>query len=229
MPGGTQRESGRGAHTGRGIYEAAVRLIFERGYHGTSQRAIADAVGLQMSSLYHYFPSKQDLLVEIMARSMQDLISAVGQAVAGADNEGPEERLRIAIRGHILFHADRRQEAFILDSELRALEPAGRSSVIRLRDQYEQIFADILRQGTAEGVFRIPDCKIAIFMLMAMCTGVAVWYRPDGRLSLETVADIYTDLFLSGALASGASASVPDETLGVRRSSSQERQDLSLT
>jgi AcrR family transcriptional regulator len=229
MRGGKERESGRGTQTERGIYEAAVRLISERGYHGTSQRSIAVAVGLQMSSLYHHFPSKQDLLVEIMARSMRDLISAVEQAVAQADGDGPEQRLRAAIRGHILFHADRRQEAFILDSELRALEPAGRELVIKLRDQYEQIFADILQQGMAEGVFRIPDCKIAVFMLMAMCTGVAVWYRPGGRLPLETVADIYTDLFLRGALAAGESASVLDESLDVGGSSSQERQGPSLT
>lgn len=229
MPGGTERESGRGAQTEREIYEAAVRLISERGYHGTSQRAIADAVGLQMSSLYHHFPSKQDLLVDIMTRSMRDLISAVEQAVAQARRDGPEQRLRAAIQGHILFHADRRQEAFILDSELRALESVGRELVIKLRDHYEQVFADILQQGMAEGVFRIPDRKIAVFMLMAMCTGVAIWYRPGGRLPLETVADIYTDLFLSGALVSGTSTNVLDESLDVRRSSSKERQGQPLT
>jgi AcrR family transcriptional regulator len=229
MPGGTERESGRGAQTERGIYEAAVRLISERGYHGTSQRAIADAVGLQMSSLYHHFPSKQDLLVDIMVRSMRDLMSVVEKAVAQVQSAGPEQRLRGAIQGHILFHADRRQEAFILDSELRALEPPGRELVIKLRDQYEQIFADILQQGMAEGVFRIPDCRIAVFMLMAMCTGVAIWYRPGGRLPLETVADIYTDLFLSGALASGESVSMPVESADVRRSSSPKRQVLPLT
>lgn len=229
MPGGTEQESGRGAQTERGIYEAAVRLIFERGYHGTSQRAIADAVGLQMSSLYHHFPSKQDLLVDIMARSMRDLISAVEQAAAQARSDGPEQRLRAAIQGHVLFHADRRREAFILDSELRALEPAGRELVVKLRDQYEQIFADILQQGMAEGVFRIPDRKVAGFMLLAMCTGVAIWYRPGGRLPLETIADIYTDLFLSGALVSGNSTNVLDESLDVRRSSSKERQGQPLT
>jgi AcrR family transcriptional regulator len=203
MPRATDRDDGRAAPMERGIYEAAVELISARGYHGTSQRAIADAVGLQMSSLYHYFASKQDLLLEIMVRPMRDLIYVVEQAVAQA-GQAPEQRLRAAIRSHILFHADRRQEAFLLDSELRALEPAGRELVIKLRDQYEQIFTDILRQGASDGVFDVPDIKITVFMLMAMCTGVAVWYRPGGRLPLETIADIYTDLFLTGVLAPAA-------------------------
>src|SRR5262245_56233720 len=111
MPGATDRDSGRTAPMERSIYDAAARLISERGYPGTSQRAIADAVGLQMSSLYYYFASKQDLLLEIMVRPMRDLISAVEQGVARA-GKAPEPRLRAAIRGHILFHADRRQEAF---------------------------------------------------------------------------------------------------------------------
>jgi AcrR family transcriptional regulator len=198
----TDRDGETAAPTERSIYEAAVKLIAARGYHGTSQRAIADAVGLQMSSLYHYFASKQDLLLEVMVRPMRDLISVVEQSVAQA-GQAPEQRLRAAIRGHILFHADRRQEAFLLDSELRALEPGGRELVIKLRDQYEQIFTDILQQGAAAGVFDIPDIKLTVFGLMAMCTGVAVWYRPGGRLPLETIADIYTDLFLTGALAPG--------------------------
>jgi len=218
---GGQAGTSRGAKTEQDIYAAAVRLMSERGYHGTSQRSIAVAVGLQMSSLYHHFPSKQDLLVAIMTRAMQDLISTVEDAVASADGEGPEERLRAAIRGHILFHADRRQEAFILDSELRALEPEGRDLVVKLRDQYEQIFVGILREGMSEGVFGVPDTKLAVFVLMAMCTGVALWYRPGGRLPLEVIADIYADLFLRGVLTSEQATGVPGRLHGPGASSGE--------
>jgi AcrR family transcriptional regulator len=218
MPRAADRDAASAMPMERRIYEAAVELISARGYHGTSQRAIADAVGLQMSSLYHYFASKHDLLLEIMVRPMRDLISAVDQAVAGA-GQAPELRLRAAIRGHILFHADRRQEAFLLDSELRALEPAGRELVIKLRDQYEQIFTDILQQGAAAGVFDLPDIEITVFMLMAMCTGVATWYRPGGRLPLETIADIYTDLFLTGALTLDARPTLRPFSAGSRGTS----------
>lgn len=186
--------------TDRAIYDAAVRLIYERGYHGTSLRAVATEVGVQMSSLYYHFPSKQDLLMAIMNRAMNDLIDTVEGAVSRAT--GPEERLRSAIRAHVLFHAERRKEAFIVDAELRALEPANRGLVVELRDRYEGVFAAILREGAEQGVFRVPDAKLAVFALMAMCTGVAVWYRPGGGLSLERIADIYTDLFLSGVMAS---------------------------
>jgi AcrR family transcriptional regulator len=188
--------------TEQSIYRAAVRLIFERGYHGTSLRAVAGEVGLQMASLYYYFPSKQDLLMQIMRRTMGDLTATVERAIADAAD--PKERLRAAIRAHILFHAERREEAFVVDAELRALVPANYAVVVATRDQYEQLFAEVLRDGAEQGRFRVPDAKLAVFGLMAMCTGVAVWYRPNGRLSLEQIADIYTDLFLRGVLAGGA-------------------------
>jgi AcrR family transcriptional regulator len=188
--------------TEQSIYQAAVRLIFERGYHGTSLRAVAGEVGLQMASLYYYFPSKQDLLMQIMRHTMGDLTATVERAIAGAVD--PEERLRAAIRAHILFHAERREEAFVVDAELRALVPANYAAVVETRDRYEQLFAEVLRDGAEQGRFRVPDAKLAVFGLMALFTGVAVWYRPNGRLSLEQVADIYTDLFLRGVLAGGA-------------------------
>lgn len=188
------------ARTDQSIYDAAVRLIYERGYHGTSLRAVAAEVGLQMSSLYYHFPSKQDLLMAIMTRTMKDLMATVEEYVSL--RTGPEERLRAAIRAHVLFHAERRKEAFIVDAELRALEPPNYERIVADRDRYEQVFAGILQEGAGRGVFRVPDAKLAVFALMAMCTGVAVWYRPGGRLPLERIADIYTDLFLRGAMAS---------------------------
>lgn len=188
-----------GGRTERDIYRAAVDLIFERGYHGSSLRTVAAAVGVQMSSFYYYFPSKQDLLVEIMTRSMEELIAAVESEVASADPE-PEQRLCAAIRGHILFHAERRKEAFILDSEVRALERTGRRLVVKLRDRYEEIFAEVLEEGAARGALDVPDVKLVVFALLAMCTGVASWYQPGGRLTLESIAEIYADLTLNGLL-----------------------------
>jgi len=181
------------------IYEAAVRLIAERGYHGTSLRALAGEVGLQMSSAYHYFPSKQLLLLRIMDRTMRDLIATVQEAVAGVDD--PAEQLRAAIRGHVGFHAHRRREAFITDSELRALEPANRDRIVALRDEYERLFLRILEQGVRRQVFRPHDTKLAVYALMAVCTDVAVWYRPEGRLTLEEIADSYFSMFLRGIAA----------------------------
>ena len=49
------------------ILDTALALMAQRGVAGTSMRDLAAATGLNVASLYHYFPSKQDLLVAVLA------------------------------------------------------------------------------------------------------------------------------------------------------------------
>jgi AcrR family transcriptional regulator len=183
--------------TRQAVYDEMVRSVYERGYHATSLRHVSKAVGIQMASIYYHFASKQDLLVEIMYRSMEDLTATVTEAVASAGPD-PIERIEAAIAGHISFHTNRRFEAFVLDSELRSLEPEHRATIIEMRDRYEEIFAGLLHEGVRAGSVQVDDVSVTVKALMAMCTEVPVWYRPDGRLSLHEIVKIYTRLFRYG-------------------------------
>jgi TetR/AcrR family transcriptional regulator, cholesterol catabolism regulator len=99
------------------ILRAAVVLFRERGYHGSSMRTLARALRMEAASLYYHFKSKQEILFAILDRTLDDLLAGVGRAVASAD--GPEARLRVAVRFHVLFHTDSQHEAFLSHSELR--------------------------------------------------------------------------------------------------------------
>jgi AcrR family transcriptional regulator len=186
----------RGQITGQAVYDSAVDLMFERGYAGTSLRDVAQRVGLQMSSLYHYYPSKQALIVEIMHTTMRDLLAAVREAIDA--ETAPRRRLVAAIRAHIMFHATRRKENFIADSEIRALEPENRARIVELRDEYEGLFNTILDEGRSQGAFGVDDVRIATRALLSMTNGVATWYQPGGRLELDEIADQYCTIFLNG-------------------------------
>ena len=50
---------GEGSTTRRRILKIALTLMSQRGVDGTSMRDLAGAAGLNVASLYHYFPSKQ--------------------------------------------------------------------------------------------------------------------------------------------------------------------------
>ena len=182
--------------TGETVYEAAVDLMFERGYHGTSLRDVARVVGVQMSSLYYYHESKQALLVAIMEKTTADLIAVVAEAMEGAGS--PRERLVAGIRAHVMFHATRRKENFVADSEIRSLEPEERATIVAMRERYEQLFRDVLKEGAASGAFVDVDVSVTLAGLFAMLNGVATWYRPRGRMSLPEIADQYCTIFLNG-------------------------------
>ncbi|HWD56089.1 MAG TPA: helix-turn-helix domain-containing protein [Acidimicrobiales bacterium] len=57
---------GEGSATRRRILQIALTLMAQRGVDGTSMRDLASAAGLNVASLYHYFPSKRDLLEEVL-------------------------------------------------------------------------------------------------------------------------------------------------------------------
>jgi AcrR family transcriptional regulator len=179
------------------VYEAAVVLMARRGYHGTSLRDIANAANLRVSSVYYHYPSKQDILLAIVRRTMSDLTDKVSSAVVEAGDD-PADQLAAAIGAHVLFHAQRPAEAFIADSEIRSLDPVSLSEVIALRDAYERIFLDALVLGHERGVMTLGDATIVKNAMLSATTGVATWYRDNSRLTPEQIAREMASLFLQG-------------------------------
>jgi AcrR family transcriptional regulator len=189
-------------HEGRSMREtilvAAVQLFAEYGYHAAPLRDIARIAGIQAASIYHHYPNKQALLIEIMETSMQRLNTALKHILTQYDE--PQKRLYAAIASHIRLHTTYKNEFFIIDTEIRALEGEGRSYILSLRDEYESLLQTLLRDGMERGVFRQSDTKVSSYAVIAMCTEVATWFRPDGRLSVQQVIDIYSQLITQGLL-----------------------------
>src|ERR1019366_8425683 len=153
------------------ILAAAVQLFAEYGYHAAPLRDIARIAGIQAASIYHHYPNKQSLLVEIMETHMHHLISALEQILHTPTD--PLQRLHSAIASHIRLHTSYKDEFFIIDTEIRALEDQNRASIISLRKKYEALFQDLLQDGMQRGAFRQSDVKISSYAIIAMCTEVA--------------------------------------------------------
>lgn len=190
-------------HEGRSMREnilaAAIELFAEYGYHAAPLRDIARIAGIQAASIYHHYPNKQSLLIEIMETYMQRLNTALEHILK--EYENPQQRLHAAIANHIRLHTNHKNEFFIIDTEIRALEGEGRTYILSLRDTYEVLLQSILKDGMDQGIFRQSDAKVVSYAIIAMCTEVAAWFRPDGRLSVQQVITIYSQLITEGLLA----------------------------
>jgi AcrR family transcriptional regulator len=149
---------------------------------------------MEAASLYYHFKSKQEILFAILDRTLDDLLAGVGRAVASAD--GPEARLRAAVRFHVLFHTDSQHEAFLSHSELRSLTQANLRLVLARRDEYERVFRGLLASGARAGVFQVSDVRLTAMAILTMCTGVATWFSDGGRLAPEAIADRYVEMIM---------------------------------
>jgi len=185
-----------GTRTEEAIRAAAVALIARSGFAAVTLRDLARAVDLQPGSLYRYFPSKHALLRTLLVGHLEDLLASWRAARPAGDD--PLAALEAFVAFHIRYHTTRRDEVFIANMELRSLAPADYTDVTNLRHAYEGSLEEILADGAAAGLFRLPDVKVATFAIIAMLTGVCTWYREDGRLSRDALVDVHVQLVLEG-------------------------------
>lgn len=184
----------QGSHsgiTGPRIQDAALQLFAQHGFAAVSMRQIARAVGVQAGALYNYTPDKQSLLFRLMETHMTELLTSWrDQPVAG----DALSQLEAFTRFHIRFNFENPDAVFIAYMELRNLSAENFTVIESLRREYENTLETVLKQGVSEGVFAVPDTKIATLAVIAMLNGVNTWYRSGGRLSLDQVETSYWEM-----------------------------------
>jgi AcrR family transcriptional regulator len=187
-----QPEKGYERSTVTRIIDVATELFYEEGYHGTSMREIAGAVGIKAASLYNHFGSKEDILFEITSQTMEEMLAGARTAIDSAAS--PEAQLRRLVEFHVRYSADNRLRAKVADDQLHALTPTRRRSVLKVRDRYEALFRDILTRGKEQSGWQVDDVPVVTFAIATMASAVGVWYREGGRLPAGAIASIYGDL-----------------------------------
>jgi AcrR family transcriptional regulator len=192
--------SRRGPETREAIHDAAVELFAVRGYHATSMRAIASVAQVQPAAIYHWYPSKEAILIRLQDDFMEHLTENVVAAVA--EHERPALRLAAAVREHVVYHGLHTREAFVTDGEIRALTDAPRASLIAKRDDYQAMFNEMIRDGIRDGSLRSSNAHVATYAILLQCTGVALWFDPHGPLKIEEVAELHVELVLGSLQAS---------------------------
>jgi AcrR family transcriptional regulator len=176
------------------VLRAALDLFLDVGYHGASVRDIAARSGLSVSGIYHYHPSKQQMLVRILDAAMADLLARAEQARAeGAD---PVARFRLLVENLALFHTHRRELGFIGASEMRSLERANRDRIAAMRVRQQRMLDAEVEAAVALGRFDVRRPRQASRAVVTMCTSLVQWYRPDGPMSPEQIALEYVEFAL---------------------------------
>ena len=184
------------------IIAAATELFARHGFHAVGMRGIADAVGIRSSSLYHYFPSKLDLLHAIALDATQMFIET--QLPSLDQIPSAAGRLRELLHEHVIyFHEHRREEAVGLRElqELRENAPERYASLQEIRRSYQNAIERMINEGIHRGEFECDDAHLATLAILGMVNSVNDWFRETGAYTIEHVADAYADLAVRRVLA----------------------------
>jgi AcrR family transcriptional regulator len=194
--GGAPRPAGWGTkQKEREILEAAVALFRDKGYHATSMQDIADAVGLQKGSLYHYIAGKEELLFRIAFETISHYNRLLETILASSLPAA--EKLRRAVRAHVFMQThDVGTVTLLRDSG--ALRPEQREIIHGLTRRYAELVEALIGHGIADGDFRALDAKMAAFAILGACNWIHRWYAPNGRLRPDEIAGHFADFFLNG-------------------------------
>lgn len=182
----------------RRIYEQALVLFADRGYHGVSVREIAQACGIKASSIYAHIPSKERLLYDLILIAHEEHRERLRDALLGAGAD-PVDQLRTLTSAHVRYHAEYATLAMVGNNELHALSQDSADEIQAIRAADLQLFTDVIERGIKLGVFRCPDPFLATAMVGSAGIRVAAWfvsqqqYTGGREYTADEVAEAYAE------------------------------------
>ena len=186
---------GRPGNSLEQLLEAAVAVLDERGYEATSVEEIAVRLGVTKSAVYHHVPSKGELLRLALDRALDALFAVTTEP--GATSGPAIDRLEHVVRGSVRVLAAELPFVRLL-LRLRGNTDVERTALERRR-RFDRIVTDLVRAAEHEGDVR-PDVDPSLTsrLLFGTVNSLTEWYRPDGDLSPDALADAVVTTTFAG-------------------------------
>lgn len=182
----------------RRILDAAVEVMSRYGFYNSKVSQVAKAAGVADGTIYLYFKSKEDILIQIFSDTMAQANQRQRMALQGC--ETATEKLRTFVRVHFELVGQNPALAEVLTVELRQSGKFMRNSDLRSFGRYLSIIARIISEGQAAGEFS-PDVKPRTIarMLFGALDELSLEWAVSSRS--KTVEDAYSQtvrVFLNG-------------------------------
>lgn len=180
------------------ILRSSAELFARKGVAATTVREIADEVGVLSGSLYHYFPSKDAIVNEIITKYLEELLAHYAEVTA-ADLD-PRGRMHGLVLASLRMAEAQPHATQIYQNELTYLRELPQySHVVASVSEVQQAWLGVIESGREAKAFRddIPPRVFYRFIRDAVWLSVR-WHRPDGSYPVEQLAQDCTSIFLDG-------------------------------
>ena len=178
------------------IIRAAGELFAKKGYHSTSMRGISEASGINLSYLYHYVSSKDDILYLFYLKLHED-INFLYQQLENSKNEDPIEQLKNFIKLFLEYTHKRKDEMLTIYTESRHLNRDSLYAVLSIESQRVKSIEKLISRGIQKGYFRTdsPHMVSNIIQYMLLIEPLRGWnFRHE--YTFTRFSELITDLIL---------------------------------
>jgi AcrR family transcriptional regulator len=182
------------------IMDAAAAIFAKEGYPAAKMQDVAKACGATKSMLYHYFPTKDDLLFAMLQEHLQGILTTMEGTVGSGANAS--QRLQLLVEDYTQKSTQSRRRHVVAMNDVKFLPKAKQTPLIQLQrklsDLVSQLLTD-LNPGLPQEVY-----KPYAMMLLGMLNWSDLWYKPSGPIKPQELCDRMTRLFTTGFMAEKA-------------------------
>ncbi|GAA1054731.1 TetR/AcrR family transcriptional regulator [Dietzia natronolimnaea] len=183
----TGNDSGEGVRRARvlsrrrQLLDAAVTVMTRTGFHQMSMQALADEAEVSVGTIYQYFSSKEDVLLDAIVGILEAFADQLAPAMdtAGAD---PVERIAAGFDRYVRIIDANRGAVALTYRESRTLPPEGQARIMELEVTTAAPLREAVEAGIAAGVFTPVDVDLMVYDLVMLAHAWALKHWHFGRL-----------------------------------------------
>lgn len=176
--------------TRKRILDAAAQVLSSKGYAGMRLSEVADVAGLQAPAIYYYFPSREDLIEEVMWAGLADMRQHLAHTLSQMDSEATAmQRIMVAVEAHL------RHVLEISDYTTASIRNAGqvpdgiRKRHLQEEKEYGEIWRRLIAEAVDDGAIRSDlDPYVAQMLVLGSLSWAVEWWTPK-RGSLQQVVE----------------------------------------
>ncbi|MBM4423800.1 MAG: TetR/AcrR family transcriptional regulator [Chloroflexi bacterium] len=180
------------------ILSAAQTLFLDKNYADVTMTEIADAAGVTKGALYHHFPSKESLYLEMMHADLKEKQAIFKSAAESAGS--CRERMKRVVESFLQLPPQKRELIKLVRRDINIFRNPTRERLVRayqsaLPEQVEKI----VRDGIRDGELADADPRLLAWMHVALVEVMITDYAQKIFSDRAAMADYVVDLFFSGA------------------------------
>lgn len=179
------------------IVRCFAELVSERGYDAVSLRDVAETLAMSKGTILHHFRSKDRLLEQVHSDYMRRRLEEAHAFLA--ELESPADQVRAIVLQLMYAQASDRAATVGFAREIvRFASDELMTDVRRMRDEYSALLRGAIERGIERGQFTEADPEIVALQIFGMCNWSWTWYRPEGPLGAEQIAETFIAVLYRG-------------------------------
>jgi len=176
------------------ITDQAAKLFARDGFAGASVSELAALCKVSKSLIYHYYPSKEAILFDVMTAHIEDLLAIT--LVAANKNQPPDEELRSITRALLRRYVGAADKQKVLLYELASLPGKQREEIVAKQRKIIATVETTLAR-TRPSFKRDPArLRAKVMLFFGMLNWTHTWFKSRGRISRDELAEMAADTIL---------------------------------